>query len=304
MYFSWKPYVPVAERRRKAQKQMEKARKKGEVFSPVTLAGHAIARTFWGKAWCQNLERYSDYSNRLPRGRSYVRSGAVIDLKIGAGVVTARVSGSSIYQTTVTVSALPKARWQAIAADCAGSIDSLIELMQGRLSKGVMERICREGAGLFPGPKEITFDCSCPDWAAMCKHVAAVLYGVGARLDEGPDLLFTLRKVDAAALVAGAGENLALANKAPAAGRLLDQAKIGEVFGIEMVETATRPALAPRAKAATSRAGKPAKKKTAVRRALAAVRAPKKKPAKEVAKKVATKAAKKIPKNAARNRRS
>ena len=234
MYFSWKPYVPVAERRRKAQKQMEKARKKGEVFSPVTLAGHAIARTFWGKAWCQNLERYSDYSNRLPRGRSYVRSGAVIDLKIGAGVVTARVSGSSIYQTTVTVSALPKARWQAIAADCAGSIDSLIELMQGRLSKGVMERICREGAGLFPGPKEITFDCSCPDWAAMCKHVAAVFYGVGARLDRQPELLFKLRCVDARDLVARAGAGLPLTKKGPAAAKVLEDSKLAEVFGIEL----------------------------------------------------------------------
>ena len=241
MYFGWKPYVPVAERRKKAQKEAEKSRRKGEAYSPVRLAGHTIARTFWGKAWCQNLERYGDYSNRLPRGRSYVRNGAVIDLKIGAGVVAARVSGSSLYKTTVTVSALPKVRWRAIAADCAGSIDSLVELMQGRLSKGVMERICREGAGLFPASKEITFDCSCPDWAAMCKHVAAVLYGVGARLDETPELLFTLRKVDAAELVARAGEDLSLAKKVPAENRLLDRSKIAEVFGIEMAEAAPPP---------------------------------------------------------------
>ncbi|MGQ0652322.1 MAG: SWIM zinc finger family protein [Betaproteobacteria bacterium] len=265
MYFGWKPYVRVAERRRKARKEVEKARRNGERFSPVTLGGRAVARTFWGKAWCQNLERYSDYANRLPRGRSYVRNGAVIDLRIGAGVVAACVCGSSLYKTTVTVSALPEARWQAIAADCAGSIDSLVELMQGRLSRGVMERICREGAGLFPAPKEIAFDCSCPDWAAMCKHVAAVLYGVGARLDEAPELLFTLRKVDAAELVARAGEDLPLAKKAPAAKRLLDHARIAEVFGIEMAGAATPSAPAPRAskkKTARKIATKAAKKTT------------------------------------------
>ena len=237
MSFGWKPYVPVDQRRRKAQRAIAKSRKKGDALSPVTLAGHAIARTFWGKAWCRNLERYSDYSNRLPRGRSYVRAGAVIDLRIGAGEIVARVSGSSLYRTTVTVSALPKARWQAIAADCAGSIDSLVELMQGRLSKHVMERICREGSGLFPTPTEVAFDCSCPDWASMCKHVAAVLYGVGARLDEAPELLFTLRKVDATGLVARAGEDLPLGKNAPAAKKLLEGAKIAEVFGIEMAGT-------------------------------------------------------------------
>lgn len=247
MYFGWKPYVRVAERRKKARREVEKARRNGEGFSPVALAGRTIARTFWGKAWCQNLERYSDYANRLPRGRSYVRNGALIDLKIGAGVVAARVSGSSLYKTTVTVSALPEARWRAIAADCAGSIDSLVELMQGRLSKDVMERICREGAGLFPAPKDIAFDCTCPDWAAMCKHIAAVLYGVGARLDETPELIFTLRKVDAAELLARAGENLPLAKMAPAAKRLLDHARIAEVFGIEMAGAAAPPAPAPRA---------------------------------------------------------
>jgi len=255
MYFGWKPYVGVAERRKKARREAEKARRKGESLSPVTLAGRTIASTFWGEAWCRNLERYSDYSNRLPRGRSYVRNGAVIDLKIGAGAIVARVLGSSLYTTTVTVAALPKARWRAIASDCAGSIDSLVELMQGRLSKGVMERICREGTGLFPAPKEITFACTCPDWADMCKHVAAVLYGVGARLDRSPELLFTLRKVEAAELLARAGEDLTLAKKAPAAKRLLDRAKIGEVFGIEMAGAAAPPA--PEKKTARKAARRP-----------------------------------------------
>jgi len=234
MFFSWKPYVPVATRRHRAARELARARKKGKALSPVVLAGHAIARTFWGKSWCENLERYSDFSNRLPRGRSYVRNGAVLDLQITAGEIAARVIGTSLYSVKIKVSAVPRARWSALRKDCAGGIDSLVELLQGRFSKGVMERICRQGEGLFPSPKEIALDCSCPDWAAMCKHVAATLYGVGARLDAKPELLFLLRQVNEKDLIATAGKVLPLAARAPAAGKVLDDARLGEIFGIEM----------------------------------------------------------------------
>ena len=176
MFYEWPPYVPVAERRRKAAAEMAKLAKKGQPISPVVVQGRAIAATAWGKAWCANMESYSDYANRLPRGRSYVRNGSVVDLQITPGTVAARVSGSSIYRTTITVKPVPKVRWQQVCADCAGGIDSLVELLQGRFSKGVMDRLCRQGDGLFPVPKDIGFDCSCPDGARMCKHVAAVLY--------------------------------------------------------------------------------------------------------------------------------
>ena len=152
-----------------------------------------------------SLERHSDNANRLPRGRTYVRNGSVTDLQVISGQVVARVSGSSIYRTTITVQPVSRTRWQRICVDCAGGIDSLVELLQGRLAKFVMDRLCRQDDGLFPAPKEIRFDCPCPDRAAMCKHVAAVLYGVGARLDHQPDVLFTLRQVDAADLLSKAG---------------------------------------------------------------------------------------------------
>ena len=238
MYFQWKPYISVAERRRQAEKAIAKSSKKELILSPVTVATArgAIAKTFWGKAWCDNLERYSDYSNRLPRGRSYVRNGAVIDIKVAAGEVRAQVMGSSVYKVAVNVATIPKTHWQTLSADCAGSIDSLVELLQGRLSKGVMERICRPQTGLFPSPKEITFQCSCPDWADMCKHVAAVLYGVGARLDAQPELLFTLRRVDAKHLVESAGAGLPRAKNLPTSSKVLDSALLADVFDIEMAQ--------------------------------------------------------------------
>lgn len=234
MFFEWRPYVSVAERRRKAGREMEKLQKKGHPVSPVVIEGRKIAQTFWGKAWCDNLERYSDYSNRLPRGRTYVRNGSVVDLQVGPGEVAAIVSGSKLYKVAVQVSAVPKARWTSICRDSAGAIDSLVELLQGRFSKGVMERLCREKTGLFPAPAEIELSCSCPDWASMCKHVAAVLYGIGARLDERPELIFKLRKVDEKDLIAKAGRALPLAKKGPAAEKILGGEGLSELFGLEI----------------------------------------------------------------------
>jgi uncharacterized Zn finger protein len=249
---------------------MERLRKKGHPVSPVVLEGRTIARTFWGESWCRNLERYNDYSNRLPRGRTYVRNGSVVDLQIARGEVTARVSGSSLYTVRVKVAAVPRARWTALCRSCAGGIDSLVELLQGRLSKGVMERICAERTGLFPAPAEIRFTCSCPDWADMCKHVAAVLYGIGARLDTGPELLFELRGVDQNELIARAGRGLPLARKGPAAGRVLAEEGLSELFGIDLAEASapapakprqTRPPARPAA--ARRAAGKPKPRKGA-----------------------------------------
>jgi len=234
-WYEWRPYVPVAERRRQAERELKKRKKKGQSIAPVSIDGRVIAKSFWGKAWCENLERYSDYANRLPRGRTYVRNGSVVDLQIARGKVAAFVSGSDLYKIKIGIAPVPRSRWKAVCQDCAGSIDSLIELLQGRFAKGVMDRVCREGDGLFPAPAEITLSCSCPDWADMCKHVAAALYGVGARLDEKPELLFLLRGVDEKELLAGAGSDLTRARPAPTA-QLLDESDVAALFGLEMAE--------------------------------------------------------------------
>lgn len=194
--WDYAPYVPVAQRRANAAKLVAKLAKSGKPVSPVVIEGRRIASSFWGKAWCDNLERYSDFSSRLPRGRTYVRNGSVIDLLITGGIVEALVSGSEIYTVRIEIAAAPEERWRAICGDCTGSVGSVVELLQGALSKNVMERVCREGDGLFPAPKDITMSCTCLDWATMCKHVAAVLYGIGARFDSDPEALFVLREVD------------------------------------------------------------------------------------------------------------
>ena len=95
------------------------------------------------------------------------------------------------------------------------------------------------GDGLFPTPQEISLGCSCPDGARMCKHVAAVLYGVGARLDHQPELLFTLRAVEPAQLLAGASKHV-LALPPISAARRLPDAALG-LFGLELVEAPAAP---------------------------------------------------------------
>ena len=236
----WPPYVSVAERRLRAAREAEKLRKNGGSVEPVTIEGRKIASTFWGKAWCDNMESYRDFASRLPRGRSYVRNGSVLDLQVAPGQVTALVSGSDLYQVSIDITQLSKKQWGAIRADCAGGIDSLIELLQGKLSKAVMERLCRQDAGLFPKPSEIRFSCSCPDFASMCKHVAAVLYGVGARLDRKPELLFRLRAVNETELVADIDVALPISRKGTGSGRILEGGDLSALFGLEM---AAKPAI-------------------------------------------------------------
>jgi uncharacterized Zn finger protein len=237
----WKPYVPAAKRRAQAKRALANATKSGRSLAPVVIEGRNIAKTFWGKAWCQNLESYSDFANRLPRGRTYVRNGSVIDLKIEPGKVRARVVGSSLYEIEIRIAAVPEHHWKALTRECTGSIASLVELLQGRLSNAVMENICRARTGLFPAPKDIGLKCSCPDWATMCKHIAAVLYGVGVRLDQQPDLLFKLRQVDAAHLVTRAAKLPMQITQTSDKSNVLDDAALADVFGIEMATAHTPP---------------------------------------------------------------
>jgi uncharacterized Zn finger protein len=231
-WWSYRPYIPVAQRRAKAMRKMEKLLKKnGRKISPVEITGRSIATTFWGKAWCDNLESYSDFSNRLPRGRTYIRNGSVLDLQIESGKVTSLVSGSELYSITIKIKPLAATTWKVIRTTCGQRIGSLVELLQGSLSESVMEIVTGRNSGLFPAPKEIEMSCSCPDWAGMCKHVAATLYGVGNRLDHQPELLFTLRRVDHMELIAQAGSPVVK----PTANtkKIIGASDLADVFGIE-----------------------------------------------------------------------
>ena len=232
-YGGFAPYVPVAQRRKAAARKVAQLKKKGQNIQPVNIEGRVIAKTFWGKAWCDNLESYSDFENRLPRGRTYVRNGSFIDLHLKSGKIEALVSGSDIYKVNITVSHLPAARWKSLVNQCAGEFDSMVDLLQGKFSKPVMSVITQPQKGLFPHPKEIKLNCSCPDYADLCKHAAAVLYGVGARLDETPELLFLLRQVDQSDLLVKAGRRLSKTSSSSKAKTLKDT-DLSALFGINL----------------------------------------------------------------------
>ncbi|MGO9112051.1 MAG: SWIM zinc finger family protein [Thermoguttaceae bacterium] len=233
-YGGWAPYVSVAERRRKAMKKMDALRKKGVDIQPVTIEGRKIARSFWGETWCEHLESFSDFENRLPRGRTYVRNGSVCHMAVAKGEIEAKVSGSELYTVKVSIKTLQAKKWAAIKGRCSGQIGTLLELLQGRLSDHVMEVVTDRKEGLFPLPGEMSFHCSCPDSARMCKHVAAVLYGIGARLDTRPELLFALRGVDHEELIAADAEKAVAAATSRGKSKRLAADDLGDVFGIEI----------------------------------------------------------------------
>ena len=261
----WMPYVPVGVRRATAFLEMNELRKKGRDIQPVEIEGRTIARSFWGKRWCEHLESFSDYANRLPRGRTYVRHGAVCHLEIHPGRIDAIVSGSELYEVAIGIETLKTALWKSIKIRCSGQIGSMLELLQGKLSQQVMGVVTDRNHGLFPKPGEIRFDCTCPDWATMCKHVASVLYGVGSRLDGHPEALFFLRGVDTAELIAA---EMTLPGGVTADGALADDALAG-IFGIDL-DTGDAPP-APRAPA---KPRKPARGRAATgRQAPAAAKA-------------------------------
>jgi uncharacterized Zn finger protein len=239
VYWRFPKYVTVGERKKKAENKLKKLMKKNPGMKPVRIAGRAIATTWWGKAWNTNLEQYADYANRIGRGRSYVRHSAVLDLQVDPGRVTSQVQGSRSkpYVVTVEIKKISRPNWRHIKNACEGKFDSLKKLLAGKFPRSLGELFTQTGKGLFPTPNEIKFSCSCPDWAGMCKHVAATLYGIGARLDEDPGLFFKLRKARMGDLVseAVAETSRGILQKAEQkTGRVMETADLSDLFDIDM----------------------------------------------------------------------
>jgi uncharacterized Zn finger protein len=240
--YGWKKPESVGAKRAKSEKQIARLKKTNPNLQPVIIEGTKLARSWWGKAWNANLERYSDYSNRIGRGRTYVRNRTVLDLQIANGKIAALVQGSRSqpYKIAVHIDPLGEKAWKGIRKLCEGKLATLQDLLGGSFPEDMAELFTAKGTGLFPSPREIKFQCSCPDWAHMCKHVAAVLYGVGARLDADPSLFFTLRNADMNDLIKTAIERKTtglLKKSASKSGRVIRDEDVSAMFGIEMEGT-------------------------------------------------------------------
>lgn len=247
-YYPFPKYVSVGEKKAKADRKRKQLQKTHKNLKPIILPGTALAATWWGKAWNRNLEQYADYTNRIGRGRSYVRHGAVLHLDITPGRVDALVLGSSSspYNVSIAITPISEKKRQAIISACKGKLGSLQALVKGKFPKDLARIFTEKEDGLFPSPEEISFDCSCPDWASMCKHVAAVLYGVGARLDQDPTLFFVLRELDHHDLVSEAvaeSKNDLLHKATRKSKRVLDDdTALSDLFGIDIDMNDTPPA--------------------------------------------------------------
>ena len=284
-YYGWAPYVPVAQKLANA-KRFVAQKLKGKA-NPVTPEGRKITKTFWGDAWCENLETYSDFENRMPRGRTYIRNGSVVHLEIDKGVIKSYVAGSDTYQIVVKIDPLAPERWKVVKKKCSGEIGSVVELLQGKLSKHVLGIVTDKKEGLFPSPKEIKLDCSCPDWATMCKHVAATLYGVGVLLDRSPELFFKLRGVDHLELI-DSSVSIATGKKDS---ETLDEGSLEDIFGVELADS-LEPKAKGKKKAATKKPVKKATKKATKKAAKKATKKVTEKTVKRAAKKATAKPAK------------
>jgi uncharacterized Zn finger protein len=235
-WYYFKPRPTVAQRRAKAMRAAGKLKEKGQELQPVHVEGMKLGKTFWGKAWCTQIESLSDFASRLPRGKSYVRNDSIIDMQVRPGMITAMVMGSELYTIRIKITPLDKRRWKAMKGRCVGQIGSLVELLQGKLSDSVMATVTGKTDGLFPKSDEIEMHCSCPDSAEMCKHLAAVLYGVGCRLDEQPELLFKLRQVDHIELLTEATQSPAFESDGGDR-KTIATGDLNDVFGIEIDES-------------------------------------------------------------------
>ena len=226
----------TSELKRKLEASRKSAEKKGKVLEPVVIQGRRITSSWWGQAWCANLERYADFESRLERGKRYVKTGAVIDLKIGKGKIQAKVQGSrkTPYKVEIRISPLSEERCQEIIGKCGQRVENLEQLLAGDFPEALKE-LFTERDGLFPSPREISFSCSCPDWALMCKHVAAALYGIGTRLDENPSLFFELRGIEVGRFIDVAIANrveVMLKNAGRKSARMIRDEDVLELFGV------------------------------------------------------------------------
>ena len=290
----WRPYVPVHKRKAQGLARAQKAIGKGKTLQPIQIEGRKIAKTFWGSSWCTHLERFSDFSNRLPRGRTYARNGSIVHLEISTGKITAMVAGSDLYKIKIKIDKMSPKAWKKLCAQCASSVSSTIDLLRGKLPEPVLKTLTNSKNDLFPRRSEIRLDCDCPDWADLCKHLAAVLYGVGNRLDDSPELLFKLRGVDANDLIGTAlVEATDVSTDLPDTPQLGTASELEEMFGIDLIDesdntTANDSAVARTAKKKKKKAAKKSVTNSAKKKAPKKKAASKKKVTKKKSKESAT----------------
>jgi uncharacterized Zn finger protein len=155
----------------------------------------AIGETWWSKRWVDVLESFG-MGTRLIRGRSYARQGQVLSIEIMAGQVKAQVQGSSPqpYKVKIQLKPLSDEDWDEVTDVMAEQALFAAKLLAGEMPRNIEEAFAEVSLTLFPASEaDLRTNCSCPDWANPCKHIAAVYYILAERFDQDPFLIFKLR---------------------------------------------------------------------------------------------------------------
>ena len=222
----YSPRLSVKQLGALATERLETLRADGAVLNPVVNSSRKLAASFWGSAWMKHLARCEAGGLCLAPGRSLLRHGCVLDLNIGPGLIAALVSADELYEVTLRIEPLDDEKLESLRNTCCGRIDSLVSLLEGKVDHAVLEILCAPEDGLLPEPADWHMNCSCPDWAEPCSHAAAAIYAAGVLIDADPMLLFRLRSVDPAALMA--------APSIPEAEAVFDASALSSAFGIEL----------------------------------------------------------------------
>ena len=155
----------------------------------------AIGETWWSKRWIDVLESFN-MGARLTRGKSYARKGQVVSIDVGKGAVDAKVqgTGSKPYKVTIGLKPISEGDWEKVLDVMASKAIFAAKLLAGEMPTGIEDAFAEAGVSLFPTKKkDLETDCSCPDYANPCKHIAAVYYLLAERFDDDPFLIFKLR---------------------------------------------------------------------------------------------------------------
>ncbi len=217
------PRLKAADLQKLAQQRLAELQAGGEELTPVVNTTRKLAGNFWGSAWMKHLAHCESGGMCLAPGRTLLRHGCVLDVRIAPCSIRALISAEELYEVNLQLAPLDSEQQEQLAASCGRHIDSLLSLLEGKVDAAVLRHLCHPETGLLPTPADWRMHCTCPDWAEPCPHAAAAIYAAGCLIDATPALLFTLRGIEPHTLLSAPQESIEL-----------DTGKLSSIFGIDL----------------------------------------------------------------------
>ena len=219
----FQPRLKAADLKKLAAMRLAELQAEGQELHPVVNSSRKLATHFWGSAWMKQLALCESGGMCLAPGRTLLRHGCVLDMRISRGCITALVSADELYEVELHLTPLEGEQLESLTLSCGNHINSLLSLLEGKVDTSVLEQLCHPENGILPTPQDWKMHCTCPDWAEPCPHAAAAIYAAGCLIDADPKLLFTLRSIEPDALLAPTAQSIEI-----------DTNKLASMFGIDI----------------------------------------------------------------------